>query len=285
MVKTGAPKVLVLGLGEVGKPLYEIILESGGYEVYGYDVHSEKTIHKLDEIKKPIDIMHVCFPCVSKDEFIDSVVNYVFLFSPSLVIINSTVPVGTTEEIYAKTGVDIAHSPIRGVHVRMKRHLRFWTKYIGAINERASKKAVDHFRKIGLKVKILKSPKETELAKLFETVYRALLIAWWQEMHRISRRFNADILHIADFIADTHKVLGDRPVYYPDFIGGHCLIPNTKLLKECCNSKFLDLILESNIARRKEIENEEIRKDVERIKKLWMELIPKWYFGIEEQKE
>ncbi len=49
-----------------------------------------------------------------------------------------------------------------------------------------------HFEKLGLKVQVLKSPVETELAKLFETIYRAWMIACFQEMHRISRHFNAD---------------------------------------------------------------------------------------------
>jgi len=141
-------RVLVLGLGEVGKPLYEIILKSGRYVVYGYDVNPDKSRNSLDEIEKPVDIMHVCYPCSSKSLFVDSVVSYVLRFSPSLVIVNSTVPVGTTEEIYAKTNVDVVHSPVRGVHVMMKEHLRFWIKYIGAVNKRAAKKAAEHFRSL-----------------------------------------------------------------------------------------------------------------------------------------
>jgi hypothetical protein len=35
---------------------------------------------------------------------------------------------------------------------------------------------------------------------------------------------------IAKFIAKVHEVLGEKPVFYPDYIGGHCLIPNTKML-------------------------------------------------------
>ncbi len=45
----------------------------------------------------------------------------------------------------------------------------------------ASKAAKNHFKNLGLKVKVLKSCRETELAKLFETTYRAWMIACFQE--------------------------------------------------------------------------------------------------------
>jgi len=273
--------VLVAGLGEVGRPLYEIILEANKYEVYGYDIDKSKTVHKLNDIPEHVDILHICYPYSSHQQFVKTTIEYMNKFKPDITIINSTVIPGTTMEIYSTTKMDIVHSPVRGVHIRMKEHLKFWTKFIGPVNERAALKAKEHFETIGIKVKILKSPYETELAKLFETVYRALMIAFWQEMHRIALKYNADIREIAEFIADTHKVLHDRPIYYPGVIGGHCLIPNTKLLRQCYpQSKFLEAILESNERRELEIKDPKVKSDTEKIKELWKELVPKWYFGI-----
>ena len=34
--------VLIIGLGEIGRPLYEIIVESGRFRVYGLDIDIEK---------------------------------------------------------------------------------------------------------------------------------------------------------------------------------------------------------------------------------------------------
>jgi hypothetical protein len=93
------------------------------------------------------------------------------------------------------------------------------------------------------------------------------MIACFQEMHRISRHFGADFDSVVDFIEDTHLVRLDRPVMFPDVIGGHCIIPNTKLLLKAYDSEFLRLILKSNEKRKKEIMNEEIRDEVEKIKK------------------
>jgi UDP-N-acetyl-D-mannosaminuronate dehydrogenase len=149
----------------------------------------------------------------------------------------------------------------------MKWELKRWTKYVGGTTVEAGKAASTHFKKAGFKTKILASSLETELAKLFETTYRAWMIACFQEMHRISRHFRAEFDDVVDFIEDTHRVRFDRPVMFPDVIGGHCLIPNVKLLLEIYDSPFLRLILESNDRRNGEIKNEHIRKEIEKIKK------------------
>jgi len=119
----------------------------------------------------------------------------------------------------------------------------------------------------GFKARVLRGCVETELAKLFETTYRAWMIACFQEMHRISKRFGADFDDVVDFLEDTHRVRLDRPVMFPDVIGGHCLIPNTELLLKSYDSRFLRLILESNERRKEEIKNEDVRREVENVRK------------------
>jgi len=263
-------KVLVLGLGEVGLPLYELLIENGAFSVFAFDLDANKM--REAEASPPtgkVDVMHVCIPCYSRERFVSSVLEYIDKFEPEISIINSTVPPGTTEEIYEKSSRLVAHSPIRGVHKsreHMKWELRRWVKYVGGVDAKSAELASEHFRKLGLRVKVLRSSKETELAKLFETTYRAWMIACFQEMHRISRHFNADFDQIVDFLEDTHRVRFDRPPMFPGVIGGHCLIPNTKLLLEVYKSDFLRLILESNEKRKEEIEEEEVRDEVEKIK-------------------
>jgi UDP-N-acetyl-D-mannosaminuronate dehydrogenase len=148
----------------------------------------------------------------------------------------------------------------------MKWELKRWTKYVGGVNEEAAEKAKKHFEKLGLKTKVLKGCIETELAKLFETTYRAWMIACFQEMHRISRHFGADFDDIVDFIEDTHRARMDRPVMFPGVIGGHCLIPNTELLLKVYDSELLRLILKSNEKRKEEIADEKIKAEVEKVK-------------------
>jgi UDP-N-acetyl-D-mannosaminuronate dehydrogenase len=268
-------RVLVVGLGEVGRPLFELLRESGKFEVYGFDLDVEKMRdvgQSEDVLPRAVDVMHFCIPCVDKEDFVNSVVGYVGRFKPKLVIVDSTVAPGTTAEIYKRLGGScfVAHSPVRGVHKGieyMKWEFKRWTKYIGGVNEESAEKAKEHFEKLRLKTKVLKSCIETELAKLFETTYRAWMIACFQEMHRIGRHFGADFDSVVDFIEDTHLVRLDRPVMFPGVIGGHCLIPNTELLLKEYDSKFLRLILESNKKRESEVMDKNVKMDIEIVMK------------------
>ncbi|MEM3840356.1 MAG: GDP-mannose dehydrogenase [Candidatus Bathyarchaeia archaeon] len=266
-------KVLVVGLGEVGRPLFELLRESGKFEVYGYDLDEGKMrdVGQFAALPDRFDVMHVCIPCRDKEEFVEIVAGYVERFKPKLVIINSTVAPGTTMDVYrrVKGACLLVHSPVRGVHKsleHMKWELRRWTKYVGGINEKSAEAAKRHLEKAGLKTNVLKSCLETELAKLFETTYRAWMIVCFQEMHRISRHFGANFDDVVDFIEDTHRVRLDRPIMFPGVIGGHCLIPNTELLLKAYDSEFLRLILKSNERRKKEVEDEHVRREIEKIR-------------------
>jgi len=265
------PVVLVVGLGEVGRPLFELLRESEKFEVYGWDVDKKKMQDvQQGDLPKEVDILHICYPCRDQETFVKTTVNNVRQFRPELTIINSTVPPGTTEKVYTISGGCMVHSPVRGMHKSregMKRYLSFLIKYIGGVDEESVRLARKHFEDLGLKTKVLKSPVETELAKLFETTYRAWMIACFQEMHRISRRFGADFDDVVDFLEDDHRIRFDRPIHFPGVIGGHCLIPNIELLLKSYDSRFLRLILESNEERKEEIRDKDVRREVERVRR------------------
>ena len=265
--------VLRVGLGEIGRSLFEIITKTNRFVVFGLDLDKEKMIainQNQNKFPSKMDVMHVCIPCKSQKNFLEVVLQYAKQYNPQLVIINSTVLPGTTRKLYEQYQYLVVHSPVRGVHkdlTHMIWEMKRWTKYIGGINSNASKFASAHFNKIGLKVKKLKSCTESELAKLFETTYRAWMIACFQEMHRISKSFSGTYDDIVDFLEDTHRVRLDRPIMFPDFIGGHCLIPNTKLLLESYDSEFLKLILKSNEKRNCEIKDKSVRREIKQINK------------------
>jgi UDP-N-acetyl-D-mannosaminuronate dehydrogenase len=264
-------KVLIVGLGDVGRPLFELIKESGRYAVYGFDIDEQKMREvEQDALPKEVDVMHVCIPCPSQDKFVSITADYAERFKPKLIIINSTVPPGTTKDLHKRCDHLVAHSPIRGVHKSldyMKWELKRWTKYVGGVDTESAEAARKHFENLGLKTKVLKSSIETELAKLFETTYRAWMIACFQEMHRISKFFRADFDDAVDFLEDTHRVRLDRPVMFPGVIGGHCLIPNTELLLNSYDSEFLHLILKSNEKRKEEVTDESVHSEIDKIKR------------------
>ena len=263
--------VLVVGLGEIGRALFELLKEN--FTVYGLDLDKTKMrAVRQDPSKIPneVDIMHICLPCKDQDKFVATVAGYAKRFKPRLLIINTTVPPGTTRKAQQSCECLVAHSPVRGVHKspeHMKWEMKRWTKYVGGADAKAAEAACKHFEKIGLKVKTLKSCAETELAKLFETTYRAWMITCFQEMHRIAKAFEADFDDAVDFLEDTHRVRLDRPIMFPGVIGGHCLIPNTELLLDVYDSEFMRLILKSNEKRKTEMEDQSVYEEVEKVKK------------------
>ncbi|MEJ2240677.1 MAG: hypothetical protein P8Y18_00830 [Candidatus Bathyarchaeota archaeon] len=120
-------------------------------------------------LPKEVNVLHICYRCEKQEDFITTTENYILEFKPELTIINSSVPPGTTEKVYKSMGSNVVHSPIRGMHQNrelMKKDLLFWTKYIGGKKESAIL-AQKHFKRLGLKTKILRSSIDTELAKLF----------------------------------------------------------------------------------------------------------------------
>jgi UDP-N-acetyl-D-mannosaminuronate dehydrogenase len=264
--------VLIIGLGEIGHTLFALYSETKEkFAVYGLDIDQQK-MASLNQTKEKVpfkvDTLQVCLPCGNPENFAALIKDYVNQYKPELAVINSTIPPGTTLKVAEKCRCLVAHSPARGVHIsdeHMVWEMKRWTKYIGGATEEASKAAKLHFEKLGLKVKASKSCRETELAKLFETTYRAWMIACFQEMHRISKAFDADFDETVDFLEDTHRERLDRPVMFPGVIGGHCLIPNTELLLKSYDSKFLRLILESNEKRKEEIKDKTVKVESDKV--------------------
>jgi UDP-N-acetyl-D-mannosaminuronate dehydrogenase len=227
--------IVVVGLGEVGKPLLELI--SRYHRTVGVDITPP-----LGEVEQ-VEILHVCYPFQIKD-FVGETVRYIELFKPTLTIVNSTVAVGTTRLIAERAGAVVVNSPVRGKHANMLDELCKYTKFVGAIDPAAARKAARHFESIGLKTMILSSPEATELAKLTETTYFGLMIGWAQEVERYCDQSEVDYEEIISFY-DEIKFF--PPVqYFPGVIGGHCVMPNIEILRKFNESVILDAVQTSN---------------------------------------
>jgi hypothetical protein len=190
-----------------------------------------------------VDVMHVCFPFEIPD-FIGEVARYIDLLQPRLTVINSTVAVGTTRAVHQRTGARIGHSPVRGKHARMLEELSTYVKFVGAVGEGADTEIAEHFSSLGLQTRVLSSPEATELAKLTETTYFGLLIAWAQEVERYCDRVEVDYEEIAAFYEEIQFF--PRVTYFPGVIGGHCVMPNIEILSRLDDSPLLDAIRWSN---------------------------------------
>ena len=226
--------VVIVGLGEVGKPLLEIMKRR--YQTFGVDIDQPASISQCD-------VMHVCFPFHS-EKFCRQVVEYIHQYRPALTVINSTVAPGTTRRIAAESGTAVVNSPVRGKHARMQEEMFHYTKFIGALDLPSGQRAVEHFEQVGMKSKLLSSPEASEIAKLTETTYFGLLIAWAQEVERYCMELSTNYDEVVSFY-DEIKFF--PPVkYFPGVIGGHCVMPNIEILSRLGHSEFLQAIKWSN---------------------------------------
>jgi UDP-N-acetyl-D-mannosaminuronate dehydrogenase len=231
---------VVVGLGEVGGPLLEVIQRAGTAAV-GIDVDTTSYPERGS-----VGIMHICFP-FEIDDFVGEVGRYIDLLAPQVTVVNSTVAVGTTRAIQESAGAAVAYSPVRGKHARMVQELTSYVKFVAADDPETADRVAEHFASIGMTTKIVSSPETAELAKLTETTYFALLIAWAQTVDRWSDAVDADYDEVASF----YDEIGFFPPvrYFPGVIGGHCALPNIELLSQSCESPFLDAIRSSNAER------------------------------------
>jgi hypothetical protein len=68
---------IVIGLGEISKPLYGILKISGVLEVYGYDIRSEVSPYKPAGLLRNPGYLHVVY--LYSEHFIDYILGYVEL--------------------------------------------------------------------------------------------------------------------------------------------------------------------------------------------------------------
>jgi UDP-N-acetyl-D-mannosaminuronate dehydrogenase len=232
---------VIVGLGEVGKPLLEIL--KSRYQTFGVDINQPASVSRCD-------VMHVCFP-FRGEEFVGQVVEYIDQYKPALTVINSTVAPGTTRKIAVESGAAVVNSPVRGKHARMQEEMLHYVKFVGALDQESGRRAVEHFEAVGMKTKLLSSPEASEIAKLTETTYFGLMIAWAQEVERYCAKTGANYDEVVSFYDEIKFFPPVR--YFPGVIGGHCVMPNIAILRQQFSSGLLEAIVKSNTLKQKNL--------------------------------
>lgn len=231
---------LVIGMGEVGKPLADLLQLKR--QVLCRDL--EPTLTGCDVCD--VDTLHICIP-YHPQTFVPDVIGYCEEYDPTLTIIHSTVVPGTTRQIdESQSQCHVAYSPIRGRHQQMCRDLIRYTKFVAAPDICGERKASIYLSNLGLfAVEIMLPVEALELAKLLETTYSGVLIAWAQEVQRFAAEVG--VTNVAKVLALTEEVAYlPNHVFYPGHIRGHCIMQNLALLEQVRSSPFIDSIIVSN---------------------------------------
>ena len=226
---------LVVGLGEIGKPILKLI--SRKFNTAGYDTNPnlmKKT--KYEKLKnQQIVFAHICIPF--SDNFEKSVIEIAKKHHIQGIVIHSTVSPHTTEKLQKKLKIPVIYSATRGIHKRMLYDLKRYTKFFAIESDAPNKKWASltyskMMKKCGIKTKQMSSPLVLELAKIVvDTSYYGWLINYAQLSNIIASENNVDYNEMWMFADEIHKFLGNRPKMFPGFIGGHCVIPNLELVK------------------------------------------------------
>jgi UDP-N-acetyl-D-mannosaminuronate dehydrogenase len=253
-----AAATLVVGLGEVGEPLFTILKRQEPGAI-GIDIQPA-------QVEAPIGILHICFPFIDSLQFQNAAVGYILKYSPKVVVVNSTVVPGVTRSIESATGVPCVYSPVRGKHTKMVDELLTYVKFVAGTNSHATEQVRQHFIAAGMKSEIMGTPEALELAKLLETTYFGMLIAWAQEMNRFAEIVNADYLEVGKFFREIAYL--PNVLFQPGYIGGHCVMPNIALLQTRFQSEFLEVMKRSNEARKAELAAQEQQSSNERLQPL-----------------
>jgi UDP-N-acetyl-D-mannosaminuronic acid dehydrogenase len=254
-------KICVLGLGYIGLPT-SALLAGKGYRIHGVDVMTEvvSTINsgavhivepdleifvkaavdsgRLKAALEPeeADVFIIAVPTPFKDDHVPNI-DYVlqatvsiapFIRKGNIVILESTSPVGTTEQVAStlqKEGVDlseiyIAHCPERVLPGHIMRELVENDRIVGGINAASTAVAAEFYRSF-VKGEVLETDAKTaEMVKLTENSFRDVNIAFANELSMLCERFGIDVQTLIS-LANRHPRVN---ILKPGCgVGGHCI--------------------------------------------------------------
>ena len=247
---------IVLGLGEIGKPIYKMLANAyGNDEVRGWDSGffpgPDSGIFRVTD-DQTFTFMHVCYPQLPG--FVESVWAYTVLYKPDHIIIHSTVSPGLLGKVQQTVGIDtrVYYSPVRGnLRDGMEECLEYYTKYVVSVMPLPSGVAGSHLEEAGFTVKYVNSVDGLVWAKLLDLAWYGLNIAFYQELERIV----PDILDyeiVKEFISSTPQESDGkarREIFYGGYIGGHCVTQAIEKILAEKDMPMLRAVLDSNLKR------------------------------------
>lgn len=265
-------RVSILGLGYIGLPT-AILAAQAGYEVFGFDTDKEKvarinkgealilepeTTERLWRVLKsetfkaytelaPADCFLIAVPTPLKDGT-HADLDFVFqagdliakkLMPGNLVLLESTVPVGTTERLAQrleehsglKLGIDffVTHCPERVMPGKVFRELIENDRIIGGVCQRSCELAYFFYSKFVRGFLHVTNDKIAEMTKLIENSYRDVQIAFANQVAQMCSSIDLDPYHVID-LANKHprvKILSPGCG-----VGGHCIAVDPWFLVE-----------------------------------------------------
>jgi hypothetical protein len=234
-------QLIVGSKGEAGAALYEVLSQNEAHTTVGVDLQDGPDITTTALVY--FDVMHICIPYNENFDLAVRQYKDQFLAEEGLLIIHSTVEVGTS----AKHGA--VHSPIRGVHPNLVAGIRTFEKYFGGPR---AEEAAAIFRDLNITCVCTDKAENTEALKLWDTTYYGWNIVFEKAVHAYCQEHQLDFDLVYRQANESYNrgftMLGMSHVVRPVMkdiegkIGGHCVISNARILK----GPIADFILQQN---------------------------------------
>ncbi len=256
-------KICVIGLGYIGLPTASL-LGTKGFQVHGVDVTpsvvetiNQGRIHIVEPdldilVKSAVgsgnlkaglepeeaDVFILAVPTPFKDDhqpdlsYIEEATRRIapYVKPGNLVILESTSPVGTTDNVVASILADaghkigdevfVAHCPERVLPGRILTELIENDRIVGGIDEKSTLKAVEFYNSFVRGEVLATNARTAEMAKLTENAFRDVNIAFANELSLICDEQEINVWELIQ-LANRHprvNILQPGPG-----VGGHCI--------------------------------------------------------------
>jgi len=217
--------IAIVGFGYVGKQIGSLASNKG---------------HHVDPIDigdsyKPIgeaDVAIICLPTPAEHGNPDyrvliagmaEMVQHINPDKDTLIILESTVGIGFTKNVVGSHFPEnsVTYSPERispGTKHQFPIHN---CKLVSGLTKRARQRAEDFYQSLGIEIYRCPSTDVAEAAKLMENAFRAVNIAFANEMWRLCEQRKVDIRQVIQ--AASSKGFGFMPFQPGAGVGGHCI--------------------------------------------------------------
>ena len=275
-IKKKKIKICVVGLGYVGLPLLKLLLKKK-FNAIGLDINKKAVYNAIkdgavataneEEALSDSDCIIICVPTPLDEghrpnlSYVESAAKTIlkYLKRNSLVILESTVAPGTTEEILVpilkKSGLKarefyVAHCPERIDPGNKKWTVQNLPRVLGGVDKKSTDIAFIFYKSV-LDADVLKlnNVKAAEAVKIIENAFRDINIAFVNELAKSFDEFGIDICEVIN--GAMTKPFGFMAHYPGCGVGGHCIAIDPYYLIDKAeesgfNHRFLKLAREIN---------------------------------------
>lgn len=229
---------LIIGYGQIGKSVENVL--KNAYAVV-------KHLGKDEQVEGRFDVLHIAFPY--SNYFVSYVNAYKkrYLNPAGIVIVHSTVAIGTCDKIGAVS------SPVRGKHPDLTGGIMSFEKAFGGPDGRQAAKV---FQRCSVPCYIDPDNRSVEAYKLIDTTQYGRAVADMWRIYRFCKKHKLNFDTVYTWANQTYNA-GYESLGMPQFkkyilkpmpgkIGGHCVIPNAEILAKLYKEEIATDLLKFN---------------------------------------